>query len=174
MKRLALLTTFALAASASSAFAWPWAWTRENPDRVHAPDRDVDDTYDRYNDDRYDDFYTHDHYDRYTDSRWERDYRGHWQVLAERYTAQTDRQFINLRGQAGRLHRLRIEAVRGNPVIHQIAIEYTDGNTQVVKLETRLPRGAGEVIRLNPDQPVHRIIVYTEPRFGGAYSIFGT
>jgi hypothetical protein len=151
MRRLAVLTTLALAAS-STAYA----------------DRD------RYGD-RYDSRYDRDRdrYDRYGDSRWSRDYRGRWVPLASRYSAESQRQFISLRGKGGRFTRLRIEADRGAPVINQVAIEYTDGNTQKVRLDSRLPRGSGEVIRLNRGQRINRIIVYSEPGYGGAYSVYG-
>ena len=51
--------------------------------------------------------------------------------------------------------------------------EYLDGHTQKVRIDARLPRGAGEVIRLNGRQRIQRIIVYTEPTYGGRYSVYG-
>src|SRR5688500_5213969 len=105
MRRLAVLTTLAIAAS-STAYA-------EQP--VHR---------DRYGD-RYDDRFgdrtwDRDRYERYDGSRWHRDYRGRWIPLAQRYSADTNRQFINMRGKGGRFSRLRIEADRGAPVLNQV------------------------------------------------------
>lgn len=172
MRRLALLTTLVVAAS-SAAYASPH---QANPDRVADDDRygDRDDRYrDRY--DRYDqERWERDRYDRYGDSRWAREYRSRWVPLAWRYSADSNRQFINLRGRGGRFTKLRIEADRGAPVINQVAIEYLDGVTQKVRLDTRLPRGAGEVIRLNGRSRIQRIIVYTEPGYRGQYSVYGT
>jgi len=144
MRRLAFLTTLVLAGSVSApAFADP---NHRFGDREN--------------------------YERYDRSHWARDFHGRWFPLATRFSANAHRQFINVRG-SERLDKLRIEADRGTPVINQIAIEYTDGNTQKVRLDERLPAGSGEVIHLNPDQRIQRIIVYTEPGYGGQYSIYG-
>jgi hypothetical protein len=143
--RLAFLTTLVLAASASTpAFADP---EHRSGDREN--------------------------YQRYDRSHWARDFHGRWTPLATRFSASERRQFINVRRGAERLDMLRIEADRGTPVITQIAIEYTDGNTQKVRLDERLPTGSGEVIHLDHDQRIQRIIVYTEPGYGGQYSIYG-
>jgi hypothetical protein len=99
-----------------------------------------------------------------------------WVTLADAYSADSERQFINLLGRGGEFHRLRIEGVRGAPVITRVAIEYMDRDMQVVDLNQRLSRGEDEVIRLNGrGQRINRIIVYTDPaRGGGKYSVFGT
>jgi hypothetical protein len=108
-------------------------------------------------------------YDRFDRTRWDRDYRSRWVTLANAFSAQTHRQFIPVRGQ--RFDRLRIESVRGAPRINQVAVIYVSGATQVIKMNVRLPRGSGEVLRLN-DEPIQRIVVYTDPRFGGAYGLY--
>jgi hypothetical protein len=77
-----------------------------------------------------------------------------------------------LHGRGGRFSHLRIEGVRGAPVINRITIQYMDDKSQIVNLNARLPRGTGEVIRLNGHRPIKRVIVYTEPGYGGAYSVF--
>jgi hypothetical protein len=151
MRRITLLTTLLIAAS-SAAYADP---VRERPS----------DRYDRYDHDR-------DNYDRFDTSRWHRDYRNRWVPLARGFSADARRQFINLRGRHGNFDRIRIEAERGAPMINQIAVEYLDGNVQKVRIDARLPRGAGQVIRVNRDRGIQRIIVYTEPS-GGAYSVYG-
>jgi hypothetical protein len=96
-----------------------------------------------------------------------------WVTLADHFSAQTDRQFINLRGNGGEFTRLRVEAVGGAPVIQQVAIEYANGTTQKVPVNARLPDGEAQVIDVN-GAPINRIVVYADPRFGGAYSVFGT
>lgn len=116
--------------------------------------------------------WSRDRYERYDRSHWARDFRGRWQALARGYSAQTNRQFIQVRG--GRLSKLRIESDRGAPVIAKIAIEFGDGSTQAVDLDMRLPRGTGEVIDLNGGvRRVQRIIVYADPRSRGSYSVYG-
>jgi hypothetical protein len=151
MRRLAVLTALVIAASSTA-----------------SADRD------RYGD-RYDTRYDRDRdrYDRYDGSRWSREYRGRWVPLASRYSAEAQRQFISMRGKGGRFTLLRIEADRGAPVINQVGIEYTNGSTQKVQLDARLRRGSGEVIRLNGRQRINRIVVYTEPGYGGSYSVYG-
>ena len=167
MRKLALFTTLVLSASAGSALAWPWDWSHNwHPDDSEAPwDQDYDDAYD-------DGAYSRDHYDRYSDSRWSHEFRGRWMPIATGYSAESGRQFITLNSRP--LHRLRVQAESGAPVIIQIGIEYQgDPNIQKVKLNSRLPAGAGEVISLNRNRGVKRIIVYTEPRYRGRYSVFG-
>jgi len=99
-----------------------------------------------------------------------------WVTLADHNSVDGNRQFINVRGQDA-FRKIRIEASRGAPVIKQVAIEFSDdrGNTQVVRMDARLSAGQGQTIDLNGGRrPVQRIIVYTEPQFGGSYSVFGT
>lgn len=159
MKRLSLLLALGILGATATAQAWP-TYPRTVP--REAPDRygDVDSPY---------------NHQRYDQRRWGRDFRGRWRVIAQDYSARADRQFIVLRGQGGRFERLVVQAVRGNPVIHKIAVEYFNNpNTHVINLETQLPAGEAEVIRLDGSQRINRIIVYTEPRYGGSYSVFGT
>jgi hypothetical protein len=152
MRRIALLTAFAMAAPVA-AFA--------QPARVYVREPEVTVQWSR------------DRYTRYDDSHWSRDYRGRWQPLARAYSSRTDRQFIPVRGQQFR--KLRVEAVRGAPVIQKIAIEFMNRTTQAVDLDMRLTRGEGEVIDLNGgERRINRIIVYTDPRSRGSYSIYGS
>jgi hypothetical protein len=132
---------------------------------------------DRHDNDRHDNDpngqWTHDRYDRYNDSHWSHDFRGRWRTLASAYTTQGQRQFIHVNG--ARLSKLRIESVRGTPVIQKIAVEFGDGSSQAVDLNMRLPRGAGEVIDLNgATRKVNRIIVYADPQTRGSYSVYGS
>jgi hypothetical protein len=130
------------------------------PSRVYVRDRDAEVTWSR------------DRYDRYDDSRWSRDFRGRWVPIARGYSASTDRAFIKLRGEPFR--RIRIEAVRGRPVIQKIAIEFQNRETQAVDLDMRLRRGEGEVIDLHGgERRINRIIVYTDPRSRGSYTVYG-
>jgi hypothetical protein len=174
MRRFAWITALAVATTTSVAIAqpdfddfdyqrrdqergWftrhiPWAYDRDA--RVYVYDRDRDYPYDR--------------------NRYGRYERGRWVPLAEHYSASTDKQSIAVNGRGGRFNRIRVEAVRGAPVIHKIAIEYLgDPNVQAVEMHRRLAPGTGETIRLNGDRRINRIVVYTEPTYRGAYSIYG-
>lgn len=95
-----------------------------------------------------------------------------WVTIADRYSADNDRQFIAVNGE---FRRLRVEAVRGAPVIHKVAIEFqNDPNVQVHDINARMRDGQAETIDLNGGvRQVRRIVVYTEPGRGGAYSIYG-
>jgi hypothetical protein len=158
MKRIAFLTVLGLTASAA-AFASPVRVADKDEPRVEIRDRDNGQ-------------WTRDRYDRYDRSHWARDFRGRWTPLARGYSAQSSRQFITVRG--GRYDKLRVEAVRGEPVIQKIAIEFRDGSSQAVDLDMRLSRGTGEVIDLNGrDRQINRIIVYTDPHSRGAYTVYG-
>jgi hypothetical protein len=98
---------------------------------------------------------------------------GRWITLADRYSAESNRQYIAIKGQDA-FRRIRIEADRGAPVIRQVAIEFADTrDTQVVKLDARIAPGQGQTIDLNGGRrPVQRIVVYTDGG-PGSYSVFG-
>jgi hypothetical protein len=162
MKRIALLSALAMAIPAA-AYAWPIGRTaqREEPPRTYARDRDRDAGWNR------------ERYERYENSHWARDFHSRWAPLARGYSANSDRQFIHIGG-TGRYRKLRIESVRGEPVLLKIAIEFTDKTTQAVEYRESLPAGTGEVIDLNGgDRRINRIIVYTDPHSRGAYSVYG-
>jgi hypothetical protein len=157
MKRIALFTALAVGLPTAAALA--------DPPQVYHRDRDRDRDHDR-------DAYHRDHYDRYNRSHWANDFRGRWVLLARGFSAQTDRQFINVNN--AKFRKLRIEAVRGEPMVTKIAIEFADQTTQAIDMDTRLSNGAGEVIDLNGDvRRVHRIIVYTDRNSRGSYSVYG-
>lgn len=172
MRRIAMLTALAMAVPAAG-YAWPYGQTAqrgEDPQRTYDRDR-----YDRARNDRerYDPGWTRERYDRYDHSYWARDFHDRWVPLARGYGANNSRQFINIGGY-GRYRALRIEGVWGEPVIVKIAIEFSDRTTQAVEHRESLPRGTGEVIDLNGGaRRIHRIIVYTDPRSRGAYSVYG-
>ena len=155
MRKLALFTTLVLTASAGSALASPWDWSRQ---WSHDHD-DYDDTSDEGP-------VTHQH--------WAHDARGRWVPLARHKSAFTNHQIV-LQGEGGPMRRISIQADRGAPVVTRVTVEFIGGQTpQITNVNRRLPSGTNEVISLNRNRGVKRIIVYTEPRFGGAYSVFGT
>ncbi len=111
-------------------------------------------------------------------ARWDRTrnrgaFRGNWVELADQNTTAGGRQMVAVPDHAINLRRLRIEGVRGAPIITQVAIQYgTD--TQVVPLNVRLARGAGEVIDVNRGRAITGIVVYTDAGSTGTYSIYGS
>ncbi|HEY5937374.1 MAG TPA: hypothetical protein VIU61_22155 [Kofleriaceae bacterium] len=143
MRRLALLTTLALAGGTLTAAAEP-QWR----DR----DRDYRDGYG------------------YREVRRDRG----WTQLAPVHTGRIQTQQIMLNGNHQRLHKLRIQAVRGAPVVTRVTIDYMHREAQVVPVNSRVSRGEGTVIRIDPNARIQRILVYTEPRYGGAYTVLGT
>jgi hypothetical protein len=167
MKGIALLTTLAMSAG-TAVYAAPARVADRDDARVQWRDRDQNRDHNSG-----DAGWTRDRYERYNDSHWSRDFRGRWMTLARAMSAQSQRQFIPVRGQ--RLSKLRIEGVRGAPAIQKIAIEFGDGTAQAVDLDLRLPRGTGEVIDLNGGtRRVNRIIVYSDPQTRGSYTVYGS
>lgn len=161
MKRIVLITALSIAGS-MSASAQPYR---------PAPSPQVD-RRDDYRDYDGDDYFERERapYQRFERTRWHRELQSRWVTLANGYAANTTRQNLPLRGQT--FDRLRIEGVRGAPVITQIQVIYTNGTIQKIDLSARFPVGAGEVLRLN-GSPIQRIVVNTDPRAGGAYSLHG-
>lgn len=109
-------------------------------------------------------------YQRFERTRWHREFQSRWVTLANGYAANTTRQNLPLRGQT--FDRLRIEGVRGAPVITQVQVIYTNGTIHKIDLGARFPVGTGEVLRLNAS-PIQRIVINTDPRAGSAYSLHG-
>jgi len=112
----------------------------------------------------------HERYDRWNDSHWSHDFHGRWRTLGRSFNARADRQFINLGG--SRYHALRFEAVRGEPQIDRVTILFNDGTSQTVNLDARLMDGAGEVVNIDPDRGVRRVIVFTQPNTRGIFSVY--
>jgi hypothetical protein len=160
MKRILLITALSVAGTMSVS-AQPYRQA-PSPQVDRRDDRDYDGT----------DYFERERapYQRFDRTRWHRDFRSRWVTLANGYAANTTRQNLPLRGQT--FDRLRIEGVRGNPVITQVQIIYTNGTIQKIDLDARFPVGAGEVLRLNAS-PIQRIVINTDPRSGGAYSLHG-
>jgi hypothetical protein len=144
---------------------------------------------DQFNDDRdysYDDRGYHEYdsrdqrYDREADrrdrySRWDRsrNYDHRWLPLVRGTSADDGRQNILFRGNGGRLDNLRLQADRGAPVIKRVVVEYLNGAREVVRVNTQLRPGQGQLIRVDQNQPVREIIVITDGRYRGRYSVYG-
>jgi len=111
---------------------------------------------------------------RYVRFEASRDFRGRWVPLMRRTDADNGRQFIEVAGRGGRLDKLRIESDRGTPLIKRVAIEYRNGTREVLRVDATLSRGHGQVIDLQGKKRVSRIVVITDPRFDGVYSVYGT
>jgi hypothetical protein len=170
MRRLAMFTALAVAAT-TAGITTTVAEPPNDPyddvrrDRYRMP---LFDDYVFTNDDVYIDRDRPYRYER----RFQRDFRGRWIPIAEGYAAESGRVFIkpNLAG----LRKLRIEGVRGAPVIQQVKVEYFHGiGGQTFRLGTRLAPGSGEVLDLHHNRGIRRIIVYPDPRYRGRYSVFG-
>lgn len=167
MRRLILLAALAtLPASVASAQPPPYREPYREPYR--APDRGP---YCECDCSRYS--YNEGYYDREGRRTRRVEGRRRWTPIAEQTSATSERQFHNVLGRGGSYRRLLVESVRGAPVIERVAVEFTDRQTQVWDLNRRLPRGADEVINLGGPKRIHRIIVYTNPSYGGTYSIYG-
>jgi hypothetical protein len=161
---MALLTTLAMT-TATAAYA--------DPQRDYDRDHDRDRAYDRDRDRNHEITVSRDHYDHYGRSHWARDFRGRWMAMAQIAGTRDERQFgpsIN----NNRFRKIRVEAVRGVPMITQVKIEFENSTVQTVDMNTSLPAGAGEVIDLNGDvRKIRRVIVYTAPQSRGSYTVYG-
>jgi hypothetical protein len=156
MRRIAILTAIAIAAPVAAVYAQP-----RGEVRVEVRDRP--------------DGWRHERYDHYGRSRFNTDFRGRWVSLGRGFNASSQRQLISVNGQ-NRFSKIRIEGVRGEPMIQKVLIEFAGrrGGEQAVEFNESLPNGAGEVIDLNgDDRRINRIIVYTDPRSRGSYSVYG-
>ena len=118
----------------------------------------------------------HERYDNYGRSRFNKDFRGRWVSLGRGLNASNQRQFIAVNGE-GRYRKIRIEGVRGEPMLKKVYIEFAgkQAGEQSVEFNSSLANGAGEVIDLNgDDRRITRIVVYTDARSRGSYSVYGS
>lgn len=95
-----------------------------------------------------------------------------WVTLADRYSGATPSQQILTRGM-GDFRRIRIEGAGGAPVIDHVTIDYENQPPQIVPVQARLTPGQGKTIPLNGDGAVKRVIVYSDPAYGGRYNVYG-
>src|SRR5262249_24057340 len=83
--------------------------------------------------------------------------QGGWTPLADRYSTESERQFIDPGPRP--LRRLRLEAINGRPVIDQIAIQYADGTTQVIRRPLAWSQRVRDIDLNGGARHVNRVIV---------------
>ena len=169
MKKLMMIAT--LAASllpATAASAWPGR-PSDPPTAGDPPPPEPGWRHDAHGDrfDRGDRYERPDRYDRRDDRRYEE----RWMTLSSFTPARQGRTTVRLAGRDRHIDRLRIEAVRGTPMVKQVILEYANGDHERLPVDMTLQPGQNHVISLNGDRRVQRITVYTEPRSGGAFSL---
>jgi hypothetical protein len=161
MRIMALLTALAMTAPMAAYADPPRTYDRGRDRSDRDRDRDHEITVNR------------DHYDHYGQSHWSRDFRGRWMPLTQLGGIRGERQFgpsIN----NNHFRKIRVEAVRGEPLITQVKIQFANDAVQVVDMNATLPSGSGEVIDLSGDiRQIRRVIVYTAPQSRGTYMVYG-
>lgn len=161
MKRLILLTTLAAAALVpATASAWPgtpsdppYAGDPAPSEPTWRPDRDRG--YETY------------------DSRYDRGFRERWITLSPFTPARKGRETVILTGRERRIDRVKLTAVRGAPMVHQVIIQYGNGQYERRPVNHQLSPGRDAVISIDSGRRVQKIMVLTDPRAGGAYSVLG-
>ncbi len=108
--------------------------------------------------------------------RLDRDHRyeSRWMTLSRATPARQGRDTVTLRGPDRRIDRLKIEADRGAPRIRRVIVQYANREVERLPVDVQLARGQQQIIQLDRDRRVARITVETDPRFAGAYSLYGT
>jgi hypothetical protein len=162
MKRLMLITTLA-AATLAPAVASAWPGRPSDPptagDPVHEPnwlpDRGA--------------YYGGDTYDTRSSER----FRDRWITLSSFTPGRQGRETVQLTGRERRIDRIKIRAVRGAPVVKQVILQYGNGTYERRPVNLQLRPGQESTISLAPDRRVERIMVLTDPKAGGAYSLLG-
>jgi Ni/Co efflux regulator RcnB len=86
----------------------------------------------------------------------------------------SDRANIHLGAQAGRFRALKLDVMRGNVFVQQVAVEFLNGQTQVIQVGRWMnDRGEPVVIDLQGRRGINRVIVYTDGRARAAYELSG-
>lgn len=161
MKRLTLLTTLLTSLAAAlvpaTAAAWPGTPYPENPavdDHAWRP-------------------YDHDGRNDTYDSRYDRGFRERWITLSAFAPARKGRETVMLTGRERRIDRVKLSAVRGAPVVKQVIIQYGNGQYERRPVNQRLAPGRDAIIGLDTTRRVQKVMVLTDQRSGGAYSVYG-
>jgi hypothetical protein len=162
MKRLMLITTLAAATLLPVTAASAWPGRPSDPptagDPIHEP------TWLPDRGSYYGDTY---------DTRYRDRFRDRWVVLSAFTPARQGRETVQLTGRDRRIDRLKIRSVRGAPVVKQVILQYGNGRYERRPVNLQLRPGQESTISLAPHRRVERIIVLTDPRSGGAYSLLG-
>lgn len=169
--KLALITALTLGATSFGSIAAADVDVNVRVDSRGYFTRDIPYRYDRDRDGVADRYERNDSRDGRYGDRGER-WNNRWVPLARGYSGSADKQTVALNGRG--FDKIKIQAERGTPMVQKIVIEYSgDPNVQVVEMNRRMQRGSDREIRLNSNRGINRIVVYTEPRARGSYSIYG-
>jgi len=107
--------------------------------------------------------------------RYQRDQRfaDRWMTLSTYTPARQGRETVTLTGRDRKIDRIRIQAARGAPKIRRVIVQYANREVQRMPINMQLSPGQNQVIQLDRDRRVASITVETDPRYGGAYSLYG-
>lgn len=96
-----------------------------------------------------------------------------WVELATPTPAAHGRTFVTLDTEEVPFTILRIDAHKGHPVIKQVRVVFADGKQRIVKVGKRLDRGRSAYVDLRGGKEIESIIVDTDHRTKGSYTIHG-
>lgn len=120
------------------------------------------------------DLYPRDYYpERDPYEGWHGQYRypERWDPLAGYANARDGSTFVRVPPRT-RMTRVRIEGAHGAPVVTMIEIHYARFTSRAT-VNRRLLRGESVDIPLDPRRRVRAIVVHTDPRYRGGYSVWG-
>jgi hypothetical protein len=93
-----------------------------------------------------------------------------WVELATPTPAAHGREYITVDGQYGQI---KIEATKGRPLVRSVRIDYRNGKHKVVKLDRLLGRGASTTIQIQGQHDITQIVVDTDWKSRGMYTVHG-
>jgi hypothetical protein len=96
-----------------------------------------------------------------------------WRNLGQPVEVSQIQRTLQLSGQGGKIATLMIKGVSGEPEIEQVLIEYMDQAQKKVDVNRRFVPGDGQVLELQDDRPINKIIVIMDPDSQGTFEIFG-
>lgn len=98
---------------------------------------------------------------------------GGWVELAAATPASHGREFIPV--EATRYVRLRIEAVKGRPIIQMLRLTYASGKREVIRVDALLGtrRTPSAFVELRGSDELEMIVVLTDRDSSGTYAVYG-
>jgi hypothetical protein len=95
---------------------------------------------------------------------------GNWVELASPTPARHGKEFITV---DGRYAQLRIDAAKGRPKVKSVRIVYANGKDRVVRVGRTLKGKQKTAVVDLSGAPIEHIVVETNPRAGGSYTVTG-
>lgn len=99
-----------------------------------------------------------------------------WLELADATPAKHGTEFVVVGAQQGAFSRLRVEAAKGRTTVKHVKVVFADGAKKTYRVEKTITEKGRKVaeIDLGVVKPIEQVVVTTDAKSGGEYTLYGT